>query len=96
MAGVNLKNDQSLKMHQGRSGSDCCEHFFSKLRGIHSNANLQQCREGASKLSGNNIRTSAFLKKGGNNSSGATTTHEELLALMQKVPRNKANKSNNS
>jgi hypothetical protein len=85
VAGVNLKNDGTLKMHQGRSGSDCFEHFFSKLRGIHPNANLQQCREGASKLSGNNIRTQAFLKKGGGNVAGSTTTHQELLTPMQKV-----------
>ena len=47
-----LNEDGSRVMHQGRSGSDVCEHFFSQVRYINSNPNAQQTNEGASALSG--------------------------------------------
>ena len=31
VASLYLKEDGSLSMHQGRSGSDVCEHFFRRL-----------------------------------------------------------------
>ena len=46
-----LKKDRSETMHQGRGGSDVCEHLFSQIRYINSNPNMQQGREGISKAS---------------------------------------------
>jgi len=37
-------------MHQGRGGSDVCEHFFAKLRYINPNLTMDQAREGASRI----------------------------------------------
>ena len=49
-ASLYLDEDGSNVMHQGRSGTDVCEHFFSMIRYINSNPTMQQAREGASKV----------------------------------------------
>lgn len=79
VAAMNLKIDGSLKMHQGRSGTDVCENFFSRVRAKNPNPNYQHCKEntGSALASGN---MNAILTRAGNNSSGAQVTHGELLA----------------
>ena len=81
-AACNLEDDGSLVMHQGRSGSDVCEHFFSQVRYINSNPNAQQAREGASALSGDlGMHGHSFQSESrGNAGKRAGTTAEDLFA----------------
>lgn len=63
-------------MHQGRGGSDVCEHLFSLIRYINSNPNMQQAREGASKVSGQlGMEARAFT---GNNKGNSGTADMDI------------------
>ena len=82
VASLYLKDDKSLVMHQGRSGSDVCEHFFSQIRYICSNPIMQQAREGASALSGAIGMDGASFQFSSKSNSGnaAKATADELMA----------------
>ena len=83
-----LDEDKSKKMHQGRSGSDVCKHFFAKIRQVNSNPNPQQCREITSKISAQGaISSQDFMPKGRQNAAKAAANKEELLAPLTKKPR---------
>ena len=58
----------SLVFHQGRGGSDPCEHFFAMIKNINPNPTLQQLRECSSKCA-NFIKSNlfSFNFKGKNN-----------------------------
>lgn len=76
-----LDEDGKHTMHQGRSGSDVCEHFFAMIRYINSNPTMQQCREGASRAA-SNVSSSMFSKKAGSNAAGATTEAADYFAPL--------------
>ena len=84
-----LKDDNSLKLHQGRSGSDVvCEHFFAKIRQINTNPTMQQCREITSKISG--LKTGAghlFQFSSGANTAGQKRDHHEYFEELQRQPK---------
>ena len=83
-----LDEDKSKKMHQGRSGSDVCEHFFAKIRQVNTNPTLQQTREISSKISGEgNIDAGAFMSKGGHNTAGVKQDAADLVAPLPKKPK---------
>ena len=75
-------------MHQGRSGSDVCEHFFSMIRYINSNPTMQQAREGCSTVSsGGGMYGTSFMPENKANAGGApaAATAAELMAPIEKV-----------
>ncbi|KAL7527937.1 hypothetical protein ACHAXR_003152, partial [Thalassiosira sp. AJA248-18] len=80
-----LKEDGIDAMHQGRSGSDVCEHFFSMIRYINSNPTGQQAREGASTVSGGiGMYATSFKFDNKANAGGAPRhTAEELMAPLE-------------
>lgn len=83
-----LKDDNSLKLHQGRSGSDVCEHFFAKIRQINTNPTMQQCREITSKISG--LKTGSghlFQFSSGANTAGQKRDHHEYFEELQRQPK---------
>ena len=83
-----MKEDGSLAMHQGRSGSDVCEHFFSMIRYINSNPTMQQAREGCSTVSGGGgMYGTSFMPESKANAGGApaAATAAELMAPIEKV-----------
>lgn len=87
-AGLYLKEDRSLAMHQGRSGSDCCEHFFSRMRSRNSNPNAQQAREMASNVSSNLGMLGDIVREVGGNSSSAPTEAVLGQELMMPLEQN--------
>ncbi|KAL7538982.1 hypothetical protein ACHAXR_008930 [Thalassiosira sp. AJA248-18] len=87
-----LEEDKSKQIHQGRSGSDVCEHFFAKIRQVNSNPTRQQAREITSKISGQgNIDVGVFMGKAGHNTAGVKREAEDFFAPLAKKPK----KSNN-
>ena len=74
-----LDADENKVMHQGRSGSDVCEHFFAMIRYINSNPTMQQCREGGSRVA-SQVPSNMFSKKAGSNAGGATVEAADYLA----------------
>ena len=54
IASLYLETDGTITMHQGRSGSDVCEHFFSMIRYINSNPTMKQCIDGCSRVASRN------------------------------------------
>jgi len=73
-------------MHQGRGGSDVCEHLFSLIRYINSNPNMQQAREGASKVSGQlGMVAKAFTgsNKGNSGTADMDVHASDLLAPIE-------------
>ena len=86
-AATYLKEDRSLAMHQGRSGSDVREHFFSQVRYINSNPTMQQACEGASRLSGSvgmDGKTFTFNDRKSNSGAASKATAAELLQEIKK------------
>ena len=83
MAGVActyLDSDRKKKIHQGRSGSDICEHFSAKIRQVSTNPNMQQCRETPSKISGQGItHDDQFNFSSGANTAGIKREHDVYL-----------------
>ncbi|KAL7455841.1 hypothetical protein ACHAWC_008195 [Mediolabrus comicus] len=86
-----LKQDGSVKMHQGRSGSDVCEHFFAMIRYINQNPTMQQCREGASSISSDNIKSNLFTFKGGQNAAGAEREAADYMMPLKPSKKRKIN-----
>ena len=85
-ASLYLKEDKTEMMHQGRSGTDVCEHFFSMIRYINSNPTMQQAREGASNVaSSQGMQSKAFQMDSKANSGQAPIEPEELLAPIKHV-----------
>ena len=75
-----LLADKSRKMHQGRSGSDVCEHFFAKIRQVNTNPTMQQCREITSKISGQRITSNHLFNFSSKaNTAGLKRQHEDYL-----------------
>ena len=75
-----LSPDKSKKMHQGRSGSDVCEHFFAKVRQTNSNPTLAQCRAITSKISGLSISSNhLFNFKSKSNTAGIKRNHNDYF-----------------
>ena len=75
-----LSADKSRKMHQGRSGSDVCEHFFAKIRQVNTNPTIQQCREITSKISGQRITSNHLFNFSSKaNTAGLKRQHEDYL-----------------
>ena len=85
-AALYLKTDGSNTMHQGRSGTDVCEHFFAMIRYINSNPTMQQAREGASKVSsGIGMESHKFSTESKTNSGTADdVTPADMLAPINK------------
>jgi hypothetical protein len=78
-------------MHQGRSGSDVCEHFFSMIRYINSNPTMQQAREGASKVSsGIGMESKAFQQ---NSKANSGTAQVPMADLHQPIHAKSAKRS---
>ena len=74
-------------MHQGRSGSDVCEHFFAKIWQYNSNPNLMQAHELTSKICAQgavNANLFSTKNRGGQNTSGAKQDASELFEPMAK------------
>ena len=55
VARLYLNADKSVAMHQGRSGSDVCEHFFALIRYINQNPTMKQCIDGGSRVASRNM-----------------------------------------
>ena len=85
-AALYLKTDGSNTMHQGRSGTDVCEHFFAMIRYMNSNPTMQQAREGASKVSsGIGMDSHKFSTESKTNSGTADdVTPADMLAPINK------------
>ena len=89
-----LKEDKSLKLHQGRSGSDVCEHFFAKIRQVNTNPTMQQCREICSKISGQKLGSSHLFQFGsGANTAGTERDHSEYFEDLVRQPQKKKKKN---
>mmetsp|Transcript_27598 Transcript_27598/g.58969 ORF Transcript_27598/g.58969 Transcript_27598/m.58969 type:complete len:109 (+) Transcript_27598:541-867(+) len=89
-----LKEDRSETMHQGRGGSDVCEHLFSQIRYINSNPNMQQGREGISKASsqlGMHNQSIQDDDKGNSGTAQSETTAKDLLVPVPKKKRKRDN-----
>ena len=90
-AALYLNDDRSVVMHQRRSGTDVCEHLFSKMRSINTKPNMQQARETCSKVTstGSTATASMFGKKRKGNSDTADTedTYAEWNRPMPKKRR---------
>lgn len=86
-----LEEDESLVFHQGRSGSDPCEHFFAMIKNINPNPTLQQLRQCSSKCA-NFIKSNLFSFKGKNNAAGAPKDHSDYMQPMMKRPNSKKQK----
>ena len=87
VASLYLKEDGSCVMHQGRSGSDVCEHFFSLIRYINCNPTMQQAYEGASQLSGDiGMDGKSFQQNDRRSNSGGAekATAVELMSSIQR------------
>ena len=85
-----LNPDKSRKMHQGRSGSDVCEHFFAKVRQNNSNPTLAQCRAITSKISGLSISSNhLFNFRNKSNTAGIKRNHCDYF---EPVPSRKKSK----
>ena len=89
MSCLYLKDDGSIAFHQGRSGSDVCEHFFSLIRYINSNPTMQQTCEGASNLSGGlgmegKTFCNADRKSNSGRAPGAIATQADLMAPIKR------------
>lgn len=78
-----LDADESLKFHQGRSGTDICEHLFAMMRNINPNPTLQQARQCASKCS-QFVKSNLFSFKGKNNAAGAPKDHSDFTQPLFK------------
>ena len=75
-----LYSDKKNKIHQGRSGSDVCEHFLAKIRQVNTNPNMQQCREISTKISGQGItHNHLFSFSSGANIAGIKYEHDVYL-----------------
>ncbi|EJK64027.1 hypothetical protein THAOC_15281 [Thalassiosira oceanica] len=88
VASLYLKDDGSLVMHQGRGGSDVCEHFFAKLRYINPNPTMDQAREGASRITstaGAYQHVFVQVKKGNSGTAvgDISTTAAQVMAPME-------------
>ena len=86
-----LEEDESLVFHQGRSGSDPCEHFFAMIKNINPNPTLQQLRQCSSKCA-NFIKSNLFSFKGKNNAAGAPKDHSDYMQPMMKRPKKQKKK----
>ena len=75
-----LRSNKLKKMHQGRSGSDVCEHFFAKGQQNNSNPTLVQCRAITSKISGLSISSNhLFNFKNKSNTTGIKQHHSDYV-----------------
>ena len=74
-------------MHQGRSGSDVCEHSFSKMRYVNSNPNIQQAKECASKVSSAVGMGSRVFRGGGRGNAATAGLDEKPEDLMSNIER---------
>ena len=83
-----LEDDCSLVFHQGRGGSDVCEHFFANMRNVNPNPNLQQCRQLASK-NAHFIKSTLSSFKGRQNAAHAPRSHDDYLQPLYKRPKKK-------
>ena len=81
-----LDEDESMVLHQGRIGTDVCEHFFAMIRNINPNPTLQQCRQCASKCA-NFVKSNIFSFKGKQNAAGAPKDHSDYIQPMYKWPK---------
>ena len=85
-AALYLKEDGSRVMHQGRGGSDVCEHFFSKIRYINSNPTMQQAREAASRVDGGlgmHLHAFQFDSKSNSGTAPSEVSPKDLLAPIK-------------
>ena len=85
VACLNLDEDGSKTMHQGRGGTDVNENFFSRMRYINSNPTMQQAREAASQVtsgSGMHIRAFQSNNRGNSGTAEGGETAEDLLAPL--------------
>ena len=83
-----LEEDGSRLFHQGREGSDVCEHFFCSIRNINPNPTLQQIRQAASKCA-NFVKSNIFSWKGKQNAAGANRDHSDYMQPMMKKKKQK-------
>ena len=88
VASLYLETDGTKTMHQGQSGSDVCEHFFSMIRYINSNPTMKQCIDGCScvasrKSFGGNV----FSLDNRANSGKTRAASTEYIAPIQTVNR---------
>ena len=87
-----LKEDGEYIMHQGRSGTDDCEHFFNMICYINSNPTMHQAREGASKVSSQvGMYLQAFQSDNKGNS-GTARSETTAAGLLKPVPTRKKRK----
>ena len=86
-----LKDDKSRKIHQGRSGSDCCEHTFAKIRQINPNSTIMQARQCVSKISAQGaVQSNMFTgKRGKMNAAGTSVDPNDFFEPMAKRPKTK-------
>ena len=75
-----ISPNKPKKMHQGRSGSDVCEHFFAKVRQNNSNPTLAQCQAITSKISGLSISSNHLSNfKNKSNTAGIKRHHSDYF-----------------
>jgi hypothetical protein len=87
VAGLYLDENGKKIMHQGRSGTDVCEHFFAHIRQGNPNPTAAQARDGASLVSGRiGMSGNAFRPQGRNNAAEAPDL--TVSELMEPIPRN--------
>ena len=88
VASLYLDSDDNKKMHQGRSGSDVCEHFFSMICYINSNPTMKQCIDGCSRVaSRNSFGGNMFSFDNRANSGKTRAASTEYLAPIQTANR---------
>ena len=93
-----LKEDRSITIHQGRGGSDVCEHLFGMMKDGNANMNTQQAREASSKVVSTNttVNNNMFRRKhGGANKVGAGVELEDYAASFKKKRKNSNQQINN-
>jgi hypothetical protein len=91
---LNLKEDGSITVDQGRFGSDTMEHLFALIRAGNSNPTNQQANEELSRVSANNavLEANMFRTKGTNTSSAQVPASSYVADLKTKTKRQKMEK----
>ena len=89
-----VKDDKSRKIHQGRSGSDCCEHTFAKIRQINPNSTIMQASQCVSKISAQGaVQSNMFTgKRGKMNAAGTSVDAKDFFGELAKRPKKKKKK----
>lgn len=85
---INLCDDMTCTMHQGRSGSDVCEHEFARAKDGNPNPTCAQISDATSAGNGYRLTGDAFKLDSKTNSSHKSAYLSELNAPIERNNQN--------